>query len=416
MEANEVEMAAEKSNAGPNQLTDEHYPYRQLEHENSIRLLLINPGSGEEVTYTLEHSEQAKTPYKALSYEWRLPSDDDPKITIDGHTVRIRKNLHEALKQIKSTIGHLSSLRLWVDALCINQNDNTEKSQQVQKMGSIFSGAEQVIAWIGPAANDSDYAIDILNTQGAEFRLKYRDMWINRSAESLLTTRVLMMAEELKNDPLGQSAIVSLCDRPYWKRVWIIQELFLAKEFIVMCGSRSITEHQLNLCLDAILSGGFLSDSRRVEVRQLSRHEFFHSLRQSAAQQQIRAKRGQVLAMNRTLRHWLYICARCKFRASDPRDYIYALLSVSSEIANGSVSIIPDYNKPVKTLFEETNIAMRNKKTLDRIGRKYVWAHNFVNQNINVWLNNELGLEVDVGWQDEFPFDGHVVFKGSSIP
>ncbi|KAK3949298.1 heterokaryon incompatibility protein-domain-containing protein [Pseudoneurospora amorphoporcata] len=381
------------SNAGPNQLNGENYPYRQLEHQNTIRLLLIKPDSGEEVTYTLEHSEQAKTPYKALSYEWGLPSDDDPKITIDGHTVRIRKNLHEALKQIKSTIGHLSSLRLWVDALCINQNDNTEKSQQVQKMGAIYSGAEQVIAWLGPASNDSDYAIDILNTPGAE-------RWV--------------MAEELDNDPLGQSAIVSLCDRPYWKRVWIIQELFLAKEFVVMCGSRSITEHQLNLCLGAILPGGSLSNSRHIEARQLSRHEFFRSLGRSAAQQHIRAKGRQVLSRNKTLRYWLYICATCKFRASDPRDYIYALLSVSSEIANGSVSIIPDYDNLVEYVFAEINEVMklRNRKTpVDGRGRRYVWAEISANLTINKWLNNELGLKVcDVSWYDEFPFDGLIVF------
>lgn len=125
---------------------------------------MIKPDSGEEVAYTLQHSELGKIPYKALSYEWGLPSDDDPNITIDGHMVRIRKNLFDCLKQTSSVIHHLGFLLLWVDALCINQNDGAEKSQQVQKMREIFSSAEEVFAWTGPMANDSDHAIDILNS------------------------------------------------------------------------------------------------------------------------------------------------------------------------------------------------------------------------------------------------------------
>jgi len=144
MEAIEVKTAAEGCNsANPAQMTGERYPYRQLENEYSFRLLLITPDSEWDFTYTLEHSELAKTPYKALSYEWGLPSDEDPNITIDGHPVRIRKNLHEALKQLKSTIPPLSSLTLWVDAICINQHDNAEKKPaSPEDGGNLFRSGE----------------------------------------------------------------------------------------------------------------------------------------------------------------------------------------------------------------------------------------------------------------------------------
>ncbi|KAJ4401436.1 hypothetical protein N0V85_005529 [Neurospora sp. IMI 360204] len=338
---------------GLGQISGERYPYRQLEHETTIRLLFITPGSGEEITYTLLHAELGNIPYKALSYEWRLPSDDDPKITIDGHPVRIRKNLFEALKQINSVIHYLGFLFLWVDPLCINQNDNAEKSQQIQKMGKIFSGADEVFAWTGTMANDSDYTMDILNSifsvnsysNPEEGRGMVEDKWL-----------------ELNR---AKAAILAWFNRAYWKRVWVIQEIYLAKELVVMCGSKSIAERQLYICLSFLVTLGWLYSSALKDDDDL-----IPSIKESAAYYQIVANSlrfSQRVAnspreskYHRTgttdynpLGHWLFICASSKFMATDPRDYVYAMLSLSGDAVNGE--IIPDYNKPAEKLFKEVS-------------------------------------------------------------
>ncbi|EGZ70011.1 HET-domain-containing protein [Neurospora tetrasperma FGSC 2509] len=374
MDAHEVGRTVGACNAGPDQTTGECYPYRQLEHENIIRLLFITPSSGEEVssTYSLLHAELGNIPYQALSYEWGLPSDDDPNITIDGHTVRIRKNLSEALKQISSVIRYLDFLLLWIDALCINQNDDAEKSQQVQKMGKIFSSAEQVLAWTGPMANDSDYAMDILN--------------------SVPQDKILY--PEILNNNRAKTAILAWCNRPYWKRIWIIQELFLAKRLVFMCGSRSISRrgNAIANCLWVILK----TSEKSLPAVEPDNAEFWDTVLYWGKNN------------SHTLRKWLYVCATSQIMATDARDYIYAVLSISHETRSCLAQIIPDYTKSAETVFEDLNTLMMDEKAREGcescIGKVKTFDH-IENKIVNGWLKKTVGLNVQIGWHDrsEYP-------------
>ncbi|KAL0470171.1 heterokaryon incompatibility protein domain-containing protein [Neurospora intermedia] len=371
MEAHEGDKTVGPCNAGPDQKPGERYPYRQLDHENTIRLLFIAPGSGEEnsSTYTLLHAELGNIPYQALSYEWGLPSDDDPYITIDGHTVRIRENLSEALEQFSSVIRYLDFLLLWIDTLCINQHDDAEKSQQVQKMGKIFSGAGQVLAWTGPMANDSDYAIDMLNAA---------------PQDRLFDT-------QLPENYRARTAILAWCNRPYWKRIWIIQELFLEKRLVFMCGSRSIPGHRNTIgnCIWVMRKRSENSPSA-VEpdnsqiwetVLWLGKHH------------------------THTLRNWLYVCATSQIMATDTRDYIYAVLSISYKTRSCLAQIIPDYTKSVETVFKDLNTLMVDEKAREGCkscisnGRTYDYTDDD-NKIVNGWLKKTLGLNVQIGWHD----------------
>ncbi|KAK3490236.1 HET-domain-containing protein [Neurospora hispaniola] len=369
MEALEVGRTVRACNAGPDQITGERYPYRQLEHENTIRLLFITPGSGEEIssTYSLLHAELGNIPYQALSYEWGLPSDDDPNITIDGHTVRIRKNLSEALKQISSVIRYLDFLLLWIDALCINQSDDGEKSQQVQKMGKIFSSAEQVLAWTGPMGNDSDYAMDILNS----------------------APRDCIFDPDLFENYRARTAILAWCNRPYWKRIWIIQELFLAKRLVYMCGSRSISEHgnALDNCLWVILKSSSQSPSGLVP----DNLEYWTKV----------LRNRQVV--KRSLLDWLYVCATSHIMATDARDYIYAVLSISHETRSCLAQMIPDYTKSAETVFEDLNTLMMDEKAREGCEScicKVERIDHIENKIVNGWLKQTVGLNVKIGWHD----------------
>ncbi|KAK3489759.1 heterokaryon incompatibility protein-domain-containing protein [Neurospora crassa] len=374
MEAHEGGKTVGACNAGPDQVTGKCYPYRQLDHENAIRLLSIIPGSGEEnsSTYSLLHAELGKIPYQALSYEWGLPSDDDPNITIDGHTVRIRKNLSEALKQVSSVIRYLDFLLLWIDALCINQHDDAEKSQQVQKMGKIFSSAKKVLAWTGPMANDSDYAMDVLNS----------------------APRDCIYDEQLPENYRARTAILAWCNRPYWKRIWIIQELFLAKRLVFMCGSRSIPRrgNVITNCLWVILN----SEERSLSAFEPDNAEFWFTVLYQGKNK------------SHTLRNWLHVCATSQIMATDTRDYIYAVLSISHETRTCLAQIIPDYTKSAKTVFEDLNTLMMDEMTGEGCESCIGKAKPIdltKGKIVNRWLNKTLGLNVQIGWHDrvEYP-------------
>jgi hypothetical protein len=196
-------------------LTDDmKFIYDPLDTDfNAIRLLTLLSEDTNVVHCTLEHVSLINLPeYVALSYCW-----GDPAVTkyikINGIAVQVTSNLEYALRHLR-TKGYG---RLWVDTVCINQQDNTERSQQLLWMGSIYRRAKEVVAWTG---EDLDLAIDFINRLNGL-----------KESKSALTTVVA--------DHIGEgeaAAFLEFVARPYWRRVWIIQELALARHVTIHCG------------------------------------------------------------------------------------------------------------------------------------------------------------------------------------
>ncbi|PVH74769.1 HET-domain-containing protein, partial [Cadophora sp. DSE1049] len=162
------------------------------------RLVLLQPGKTREIV-RCELSVAAleeKPKYEALSYEW-----GDAKTTwaivLNGKRKLIRENLYQALLHLRNQ----DTIRtLWIDALSINQCDIQERNQQVQEMHRIYSRASIVLIWLGLENDTTGPAFDLLKRGGVR---NFRGS-------------VLKMA------------LADLCDRPYWNRVWIVQEVGLA--------------------------------------------------------------------------------------------------------------------------------------------------------------------------------------------
>jgi hypothetical protein len=93
--------------------------------------------------------------FTAMSYTWGNPTANKA-IEIDGHIFKTTASVYEMLLHIEHGIW------LWIDALCINQADFDERATQVKLMGSIYSMANRVVIWLGPASEDSGLAIDFI--------------------------------------------------------------------------------------------------------------------------------------------------------------------------------------------------------------------------------------------------------------
>jgi hypothetical protein len=159
--------------------------------------------------------------FEALSYTW---GDANLKrsISLDGREFVVTRNLDIALRHLR----YIQDERyLWIDALCINQHDYIERNQQVSKMGQIYQTAAKVVVWLGLASDNSDVGID-LSLEACTKRLEMQ-AW---------------MFEVMKNPGRAEhwKAALNLFERDYWRRVWIIQEIFFAKSLIVRCGFRCI--------------------------------------------------------------------------------------------------------------------------------------------------------------------------------
>lgn len=125
-----------------------NFVYEPLDLEQSqIRLLNLLPGNERQriecALFTATLEEKGFT-YEALSYTWGSKHTTDT-ILLDGKPCLVTSNLNDALRRLR----HPDESRiLWVDAICINQQNDTERSQQVGLMRRIYSQASKVVIWL----------------------------------------------------------------------------------------------------------------------------------------------------------------------------------------------------------------------------------------------------------------------------
>lgn len=187
------------------------YPYQRLPTAASIRLIRVLPDRIDNSIVcsieTVDSRHHTGVEYQALSYLWGDPKPTR-KIYVrdenDGvlHEHHLHENLWQFLEKWQQPRTQPSGL-LWTDSLCLNQNDNDEKGQQVRRMGEIYSGAKEVIVWLG-----SD-------------------------------TASMAWTHDWKVEG-GREAAARTLELPYWRRAWIVQEIALAQRALVTCGDISL--------------------------------------------------------------------------------------------------------------------------------------------------------------------------------
>jgi hypothetical protein len=182
-----------------------------------IRLLRLSdrdtPGSPSCEIFHASLEDDIK--YEALSYTWGDPKLQD-FISLNGNAASVTVNLTRALEDIRLDHGMRV---LWVDALCINQEDTTERNHQVRQMGAIYQKAKRVVVWLGqPKSLEAVNTASVLDSLEKSFdiSLKYVAYQPNLKAKWL--------------------ELIALCELPYWRRLWIVQEIGLAAELHVYHG------------------------------------------------------------------------------------------------------------------------------------------------------------------------------------
>ena len=161
-------------------------------------------------------------------------------ILVNNELVKIGRNLFDFLCRLQLPDEDRT---IWVDALCINQNDISERNHQVRLMGDIYRCAEAVLVWLGSAADDSDrvFAVHLWRSEDLAELAQLKTCCTEDPAR--LNNRHTPKTEYPK-DRDGEinwienwKVMSRLCRREYWSRLWIIQELILAKEIYLLCGN-----------------------------------------------------------------------------------------------------------------------------------------------------------------------------------
>lgn len=283
----------------------QYQPLNVTKYETRF-LRLLKRRNDDVLSYSLETGSLIDPPpYIALSYQW-YPDVDPTKrdiIIVDGIQVPVTTSLSDALWY---TTWSESSCRLvWADQICIDQCNIEERSQQVQQMGKIYASAYMVHAWLGGDSHDSDHAMDAC--------LRAYVLSRRRPKET-----VQLSCQE-------KDAIAELVRRPYFERVWIIQELAKADWRRILCGNRACPWTGLEMALKQMWD--HLPASSQVLMEALM------SFR--------RRERLGRLAVPRMLLMQALLDSR-RSLATEPRDKIYALLGMTRD--GGEAVPAPHYN------------------------------------------------------------------------
>ncbi|KAK8022102.1 heterokaryon incompatibility protein-domain-containing protein [Apiospora rasikravindrae] len=369
-------------------------PYRRLKGLRTIRLAVVEPGDwGSPISCYLSHSSLDDNPkYVALSYAWGSPRATRP-ILVDGIQLQVTVNLESALRHLR----HQSEpLIIWIDAICINQLDLTERSEQVRLMRSIYQQASGVIVWLGddvrhrivgpsryskspprvtfygddrddervtsfakrwskPQPSAEYTAIDIF----CFIRMLALQGHANHSLAQLHPSHLLGITEALRMMLLSQ----------WWTRMWVFQEVIVASG---VCFRYSGVEAPLDMFARA---ASCLQDPKYPRQLQPDAVAVLHHYSKTLSdiahwrglwrEQQSQGHLGSASDLLGLLR------ATGMRKATDDRDRVFALLG----LVDLEESLVPDYQQsPAQVFMSVCWASIRETRTLEALcgdlGRK----------------------------------------------
>ncbi|KAH9903949.1 heterokaryon incompatibility protein-domain-containing protein [Xylariomycetidae sp. FL2044] len=340
-----------------------------VQAEREFRLVRINPptaadeDSSSTIDLTLERfSLNNAPPYSALSYVWG-EGENPQSVLVNGDRTALRKNLHEALVSIRA---HGVKSWFWIDAVSINQDDVEERSWQVDEMRAIYSQAASVYIWLGPEADDSQVAMRLLESvskeiselekaEHANWRSDYRQTTHERQSES---KHFFLRMGEISGMKLPSTlkALASLLDRDYFCRVWVIQEVSLAKDGYVLCGRECLSLSAFDKAVYGISLYPFYAEKPLFDARGV--RFFFPGTLFHIKPLEVRRRISTEFPMSlwEILKVDYAAPGRAVCRASDPRDMIFGVLGCAADAK--LLNIKADYSKPFPEVFAEATKAL----------------------------------------------------------
>jgi hypothetical protein len=220
--------------------------YSALPWPDSIHLLQIEPGEGESpIICSLQLARLGTAvpaeKFDALSYTWGTPSDQQLEIVCDGEVRKVQCNLRDALHQIRLT--H-QSRRIWVDAVCIDQSNVAERSQQVGLMSAIYTTARNVIVWLGKDEMQcSADAFSVLCSVIKEWQFGKGSVEVPFYSTNIQSPDISVhngLSSVPSPDSALWTAVSALFNCTWFWRVWVVQEVTLASSALVHWGEAAM--------------------------------------------------------------------------------------------------------------------------------------------------------------------------------
>ncbi|KAJ9412711.1 heterokaryon incompatibility protein-domain-containing protein [Fusarium oxysporum] len=305
-----------------------------------IRLLKIYPAG---YSWVPIYCKMLMTPisepmnFQALSYTWGTAARTH-SLKLPETDFRITQSLDEAIRHLRRED---EAITLWIDQICINQENLQEKSLQIGLMSQIYSKAQRVLVWLGPAESGSDTMLANLGLESFYTEEKFPQLQpivINADPADPLTIEFQALFEKgrsIYRDSLD--AIIAWFQRPWFKRVWVVQEFCLCPDTVFVCGKRSVAVELVMLAIQIVhfSCGKLLKDAVGKDKEFAELNAKFPLILNEPTSALFRKSTGDSLL---SLMRKLYV--QNEMHATDQRDRIFALLGLATD----GLDIIPDYS------------------------------------------------------------------------
>jgi hypothetical protein len=284
----------------------------------SIRLLIVQPSRDQysQVTCVVEVPDtDHQKKYEALSYCWGDPTIRET-LKVNSKDISVTGSLYSALRALRLKDGPRT---LWVDALCIDQSNIPEKSYQVPLMALIYRNCTRTIIWLGESDQDSRKAFESIH----------------------------------KGNNTYPKALTSVLRRPWFSRIWIVQEVALAPIAFIQCGQDVLEWDQLFKAALLVNQLGSMVNPRSSGGMKHLHPAFFPLILDSA---RTRVKNGELFDLHEALRSFQ------PFSATMAVDKVYGIMGLLRDPSLVEV----DYTLSPKTVYQRIAFAAINHtRTVD---------------------------------------------------
>ncbi|KAK4445222.1 heterokaryon incompatibility protein-domain-containing protein [Podospora aff. communis PSN243] len=312
------------------------YTYRHLSSPtNQVRLVTILPHRGfrgSPIRCYIETVPLGSRDFEALSYVWGDQSHQNGIFVGNDKIFAVSDNLLAALQHLRK---ETEPRTLWIDAICINQADDWEKTYQVRLMRNIYFAASRVLVWLGESDSDMDEAID--------------DLVKNNGMTSAHLPSRRETGDALRE---GMRKIVM---SPWWSRIWVVQEVIAAKaDPLVMIGHKTM---EFEVLRKGVMLAGMWDSGIFERLHAPSRGTrglysftdatalvFFNTLMTAEKRGSFEPRHNMANLLATTVDR----------NATDERDHVFALLGL---VEKKHLRFQADYTKPASWAFAHAMVA-----------------------------------------------------------
>ena len=320
------------------------YQYQALDAEAEyIRLLYLLPAeTSADIRVDLVHTRLTKDDvpkYEALSYAWG--ERDTPEVIYVGQngddTIAVTRSLHQALPYLR----YRDKRRvLWVDAICVDQQNLKERGHQVERMGDVYSLANRVIVWLGLDDTTSVHAIPLLRTIASKVEVDWITSTMKPVSQDDADWADMTNARSYSKQDVF--AIYSLVMRPWFERLWVQQEVHANRNAVLICGLDTLSWLEFRKAIFCFFyEWRTFGDDRTLYPGLGVRFMLISNM----------ISEGGYLTLGALIER----SQQCK--CSDPRDRVYAVLNMLKTFERDA-KIKPDYTKTVSQVYRDVVLSI----------------------------------------------------------